>query len=255
MVKVKEDLTGRVFGMLTVMRQAEDRVLSRGERVPMWVCQCCCADRNIVVVMGNNLKRKNGTRSCGCIHSEVTRKLKHKTNRYDLTGEYGIGWTSNTNREFYFDLSDYDIIKDICWLEYFYKGVSRICGYNPKTKRVVRMHSFLGYKNHDHIDKNELNNRRENLRPCTHQQNDFNRGLYKNNKSGITGVSWKNKERVWTAAICHNGKSIYLGCFKNKDDAIVARLRAEAEHFGDFAPQKHLFEKYGININNNTGEL
>ena len=31
-----------------------------------------------------------------------------KSNIYDLSGEYGVGWTSNTNEEFYFDLEDYD---------------------------------------------------------------------------------------------------------------------------------------------------
>ena len=34
--------------------------------------------------------------------------------------------------------------------------------------------------------------------------------------------------------------------FIPKDDAIKARLTAEARYFKEFAPQKHLFEKYGI---------
>lgn len=41
-------------------------------------------------------------------------------------------------------------------------------------------------------------------------------------------------------------KEIYLGAFASKDDAIKTRLEAEAKHFGEFAPQRHLFEEYGI---------
>lgn len=108
------------------------------------------------------------------------------------------------------------------------------------------MHTLLGYKNYDHIDKNELNNIKSNFRECTHQQNDFNRGLYKNNKSGITGVCWNNDACKWQSAITINGVSKYLGLFINKEDAIRVRLEAEKKYFKEFAPQKHLFEKYGI---------
>jgi hypothetical protein len=36
-----------------------------------------------------------------------------------------------------------------------------------------------------------------------------------------------------------------------KNDAICARLQAEAYYFKEFAPQKELFEKYGIITNQN----
>lgn len=40
---------------------------------------------------------------------------------------------------------------------------------------------------------------------------------------------------------------IYLLEFLSLDDAIVARLKAEVKYYKKFAPQKYLFEKYGIN--------
>ena len=46
---------------------------------------------------------------------------KEIKNKYDLSGEYGIGWTHNTEHEFYFDLEDYDIIKYYCWYDLFLK--------------------------------------------------------------------------------------------------------------------------------------
>lgn len=67
-----------------------------------------------------------------------------------------------------------------------------------------------------------------------------------NNASGVIGVSWFNNRQVWQTYITFHGKQYNLGCFKNKDDAIRARLQAELKYFGDFAPQKDLFEKYKI---------
>lgn len=43
-----------------------------------------------------------------------------------------------------------------------------------------------------------------------------------------------------------NHKRINIGTFNDKNDAIIARLKAEKEYFGEFAPQQHLFEEYGI---------
>ena len=108
------------------------------------------------------------------------------------------------------------------------------------------MHQLLGFTNYDHKDRNELNNRKYNLRLCTKQENSMNSSKSKNNTSGIIGVYWDKQNEKWMASIGINYKSKYLGRFINKNDAIKARLLAEIKYFGEFAPQKHLFEKYGI---------
>ena len=46
-----------------------------------------------------------------------------------------------------------------------------------------------------------------------------------------------------------NRKGIFLGYYNNKDDAIKSRLTAEQKYFGRFAPQRDLFEKYSIVLN------
>ena len=76
---------------------------------------CDCGNK--IVTTGNSLKHGH-TKSCGCLNNEkrsLLGKNSKKYNKYNLNGEYGIGWTSNTNEEFYFDLEDYDKIKDYCW--------------------------------------------------------------------------------------------------------------------------------------------
>lgn len=63
----------------------------------------------------------------------------------------------------------------------------------------------------------------------------------------MAGVYWDNQKNKWKATIWVNYKNKYLGRYLDKDDAIRARLKAEAKYYGEFAPQQHLYEQYGIN--------
>lgn len=171
---------------------------------------------------------------------------RKKYNKYDLSGEYGIGWASNTNEEFYFDLEDYDKIKNICWFVSSHSSTKILTGRDINSNKMVRMHTILGFSNYDHIDQNELNNRKNNLRPCTHMENCQNRRKRSDNTSGIIGVYFIKHSEKWTARISINGKSKNLGTFVDKEDAVKARLAAELKYYGNFAPQRHLFEKYGV---------
>ena len=107
------------------------------------------------------------------------------------------------------------------------------------------MHDVLGFKGCDHINRNELDNRKENLRRANFTENCRNRGLRSDNKSGVVGV--RSVGEKFIADIRVNKKLIVFGKFFNKEDAIKARLKAEKEYFGEFAPQQHLYEEYGIN--------
>lgn len=67
-----------------------------------------------------------------------------------------------------------------------------------------------------------------------------------NNTSGIIGVSFDKTHNVWKSFITHNDKRNNIGSYKNKEDAIKNRLEKEKALFGEFAPQKNLFEQYNI---------
>lgn len=58
MVNVRDDLTGRTFGRLTVLEQAEDHIQPNGVHRPKWKCQCSCENKTIVFVQGSDLKYK-----------------------------------------------------------------------------------------------------------------------------------------------------------------------------------------------------
>lgn len=89
----------------------------------------------------------------------------------------------------------------------------------------------------DHKNKMPADNRISNLRPATSQQNGYNRKIAKSNTSGVTGVKFSKKRPAnkWKAYIKVNGRSVHLGYFTHKDDAIAARLNAEQIYCHEFA--------------------
>lgn len=108
---------GDVIGRLTILERGETHIYKNGAKDTEWICQCNCQNKTIVKKLYSNLVKRNRTPSCGCIGREKTSIRSKKYNRYDLSGEYGIGYASNTNNLFYFDLENYDLIKNFCWRE------------------------------------------------------------------------------------------------------------------------------------------
>ena len=99
---------------------------------------------------------------------------------------------------------------------------------------------------YDHISRNTFDNRKINIRKCTIQENTINHPVRTDNTSGVIGVSYHKKSCKWRAYININKKVRTLGCYFKFEDAVVARLKAEKQYYGEFAPQKHLYEKYNI---------
>jgi hypothetical protein len=85
----------------------------------------------------------------------------------------------------------------------------------------------------DHINGNGLDNRRSNLRICTHAENNKNRRKQKNNTTGFKGVSPSG--RKYQAQISVNNKNIHLGTFSTPEDAAYAYDEAAKKHYGKFA--------------------
>lgn len=90
----------------------------------------------------------------------------------------------------------------------------------------------------DHINHNTLDNREENLRVCTNQENMFNQKIKPNSVSGYKGVIWDKKRNMWRAQIKVNGKQDNLGLFCDINKAISVRKEAEIKHFGEFRYQQ-----------------
>ena len=112
--------------------------------------------------------------------------------------------------------------------------------FNGESYRIHRIAYYMYHARDplqfdvDHKDLDTYNNKINNLRLATTQQNSFNRGISKTNTSGFTGVVWDKRDKRWRAKICPNGKQIHLGNFINKEDAIQARKEGEKKYFGRF---------------------
>lgn len=87
----------------------------------------------------------------------------------------------------------------------------------------------------DHIDGNPLNNKIENLRKCTASQNQYNRGLSKNNKSGVKGVRWDSQYRKWRAMIGIENKYVHIGRYETIEQAKEAIEQVRKEQHKEFA--------------------
>ena len=111
---------------------------------------------------------------------------------------------------------------------------------NGQTYRSTHIIWLIVYGRHpsgiiDHEDTNGMNDRFTNLREATQSQNIANASKYRNNKSGIKGVSWNKAKRKWTAQIGYNYTTIYLGQFDNIEEAKEAYNTKAKELFGEFA--------------------
>lgn len=103
----------------------------------------------------------------------------------------------------------------------------------------------------DHINRNRLDNRKCNLRLTNPTGNSINRGLQSNNKSGIVGVSWHKQNEKWEVRLKLYGKKLVIGYTTDLEEATKMRLQAELDVYGEeYAPQRHLFNKYNIHIRN-----
>lgn len=113
---------------------------------------------------------------------------------------------------------------------------------NTKMHRVI-MQRILGRSLEkgevvDHINRNGLDNRRENLRTATVAENTANRAINSNNKTGVLGVFKWTKGKGYGAQIGVNGKRIYLGSFDTIEEAKKAREDAEKTYHKDFSASK-----------------
>lgn len=221
-----EDLRNQRFGNLVAHHivQRPSHLKTSGT---YWYCNCDCGGFNIVRC--SDLKRLRVT-SCG--HCPK--------NTYDLTGEYGIGYTSN-GKKFLFDKEDYSAIKSYTWVinsdGYVFAYIKRIDG-KQKYLYMHRLVMGLDEKDDyvvDHRYHNKNDNRKEQLRITTVQNNNRNAVLAKNNTSGVTGVCWDKLMNQWKAEITIDYKTIILGYSLDFNKAVEIRKHAEEKYFKEYS--------------------
>lgn len=107
-------------------------------------------------------------------------------------------------------------------------------------RTTVAMHrQILGITSNrkvDHENGDGLDNRRENLRMCSDQQNCMNRRKQRTKtSSAFKGVSWHRRQCKWVAYISINSRREQIGSFTSEKAAARAYDRLALQYFGDFA--------------------
>lgn len=153
-----------------------------------------------------------------------------------MSGEYGIGYTSK-GEEFYFDLEDYEKIKDYCWSKDNQNGYISA---KDKNNRIIKMHRLvMNCMNEDldvdHIKHKTFDNRKSELRVIKRSHNCMNHKIRYDNKTGVSGIYYDENYNKYLVTIGVNNQSIYLGCFNDFDKAVKVRKEAEEKYFGKYS--------------------
>ena len=206
-MKKSETLVGQRFGKLVVIQQLPSD--ARGQR--KWLCMCDCGNTHIATT--GNLNRGHTT-NCGCKKSP------------DLTGKvFGrltvLGRSEKRNPRGARTTPMWE-----CRCEcgnITYKATDTLT--NPDmsmcSECAVKYATSKARDSAGFIEKTQLSKIRD-MTPSAA------------NTSGYRGVYYESKFDRWRAEIRFQRKRYYLGTYKNKDDAIKARQRAEQDMYGAF---------------------
>ena len=231
-----KNIIGKKFKRLTIVGFAGTDyrgITKKHSKTSLWYCVCSC-NPNIIVGPYALTNLKNGHRcSCGCLEKE--NKFKKGCNK-----KYNrIESITDTVLKVYIDDSLYFLCNKNDWYakkcyNYYWKtndkqeGRNYITAKNEEDKKIFFHRYIMDCPSNlqvDHINGNVFDNRVENLRIVTKNDNLANLKIRKNNQSGVTGVG--KVETGWRARITRNKKVYDLGTYDNFEDAVDARRRAE----------------------------
>jgi DNA repair exonuclease SbcCD nuclease subunit len=164
--------------------------------------------------------------------TDVSLKNTHAINKKLQCGILNIEQDETLYKVFY-SLEDADLVQSTNW--YARKDTNTF--YVHSDKGVLHRVILDAEKGElvDHKDGNGLNNRRENIRIVTPQQNQHNRGKHKKLSSRFKGVSWSKADQCWRAFIYFNWQQIYIGRFSDEIEAAKAYDAAALKYHKEYA--------------------
>lgn len=136
------------------------------------------------------------------------------------------------------DIEDVEKCKKYKWRR---RGARYVVASLSKSKNLY-LHHLIFSENCmiDHRSGNTMDNRKANLRKCTHSENLRNTGKQKRNKSGYKGVSWNTQHGKWVAQIACSKQHYYLGEFDDRISAAEAYNKAAIKLHGKFVKLNRL---------------
>lgn len=222
-IKIKcSDLAGKQIGVLKVLKKVNEQNLHEA----YWECECIVCGWRRICSSGNLKTHKYSKCNCN----------KLKPNIYEEHDNYyKVFLNQDDNRFFLIDKEDYPIVSQYKWC---------LDHDNYIVNKEIKLHNFVYDKEIsngyiiDHINGNPFDNRKSNLRLCTHSQNSCNQRLNIKNTSGHKGVWFDKKHNKWCASIKVNNKNIWLGRYDEFKDAVKVRENAEQEYHGVYSTKE-----------------
>lgn len=154
---------------------------------------------------------------------------------------------TNSEKQVLIDEEDYDRVKDYGW--YLVKNgkyktklaiKASLKGKLATQNKKINIHRMImnAPKNKvvDHVNGNVFDNRKENLRICSHAKNTLNSKVHRDKKIGIyKGVFWQKQHQKWMARCTFEGKVVYCGFYDSEYVAAIAYDLAAKSWHGEFA--------------------
>lgn len=211
---VKNDLVGKKFGKLTVVKSAGENKTKTGKTYVYWSCLCDCGTE--VILVGYKLKQGRSN-CCGC----------NSNKGYSKHPVYSI---YNAMRSRCYNTSNAD------YYNYGSRGI-KVCDrwLEPRGVGFMNFLSDMGEKQDgDELDRicPDKDYEPSNCRWVKESLQAFNKRISKTNTSGRTGVQWSKQKNKWEVSIGFNSKRIYLGVAETFEDACRIRDSAEIEYYG-----------------------
>ncbi|ASJ54213.1 hypothetical protein BP422_12040 [Brevibacillus formosus] len=161
-------------------------------------------------------------------------------NKFFVRDDYMVGVTKN-GVEFFFDKEDAHFVCSHTWhlseingIRYVQTGIKK-----DGKSTTIKLHRLVLKVNGgmviDHVNHDGLDNRKVNLRICSHRKNMWNRTKRVIGTSRFKGVYFSDKAKRWIAQIQVEGKKKYLGIFEREEDAAAAYNEAAVFYFGEYA--------------------
>lgn len=144
------------------------------------------------------------------------------------------------NHRVLIDADDLLLISQFRWHILAYPQPEKLyVGAHPASGVFLRMHRLILQAptelQVDHRNLNGLDNRKANLRLCTHAQNTWNVRRRRDNKSGYKGVVWHKGTKRWCARYTHKNQRVLVGYFRDPYEAHLAYAKAISPLRSDFA--------------------